>query len=162
MITQPPPNPLVKKLTAYLPMAEKIFLIGFALGIVLTLANLDSFVLKDSLVGLAATFFFYGYKPIDVPAKEGEKLGFLELLGLSIVPNVTWVGCSVSLIGILFTMQNLEGARQMLFIGETTLGIATVIMILLLVTGVKYMSVAIPVLYRTIPLLVLDLYLFFK
>jgi len=162
MITQPPRNPLVTKLTAYLPMAEKIFLIGLALGIVLTLANLDSLVLKASLVGLAVTFFLYGYKPIDVPAKEGEKLGFTELLGHSIVPNITWVGCSVSLIGILFTMQNLEGARQMLFIGGTTLGIATVIMILLLVTGVKYMSVAIPVLYRAIPLLVLDLYLFFK
>ena len=159
---QPTPNPLVTRITAYLPMAEKFFLIGLAIGIVLTLANLDSLVLKVSLVGLAVTLFLYGYKPIDVPGKEDEKLGFTELLGHSIVPKVTWVGCAVSLIGILFTMQNSEGARQMLFIGGTTLGIATLIIIFLTATGVKYMSVVVPVLYRAIPLLILDLYLFFK
>jgi FtsH-binding integral membrane protein len=93
---------------------------------------------------------------------EREIFGFVELLGHSIAPNVAWVGCAVSTIGILFTMQNSEGAKQMLFIGGTTLGIASLIIIFLTATGVKYMSAVIPVLYRAIPLLVLDLYLFFK
>lgn len=162
MISQPTPNPLVTRITAYLPIAEKIFLMGLAIGIVLTLASLDSLVLKASLVGLAATFFLYGYKPIDVPVKEDENLGFPELLGYSIAPKVTWIACAVSLIGILFTMQNFEGSKQMLYIGGTTLVISSLIFIFLSAKRTKHMSVVVPVLYRAVPLLVLDLYLFFK
>jgi len=159
---QPTPNRLITRITPYLPIAEKICLMGLAIGIVLSLANLDSLVLEASLVCLAVTFFFHGYKPIDVPETEREKFGFLELLGYSIAPNISWVACAVSAIGILFTMQNSEGAKQMLFIGGTTLGIASLIIIFLTAIGVKYMSAVIPVLYRAIPLLVLDLYLLFK
>ena len=162
MNLQPTPNRLIIRITPYLPIAEKIFLMGLAIGIVLTLANLDSLVLKASLVGLAVTFFFHGYKPIDVPAKETEKFGFVELLGHSIAPNVAWIGCAVSAIGVLFTMQNSEGHRQMLFIGATSLAITSLIIVFLLAIGIKYMNSVVPVLYRSIPLLVLDLYLFFK
>jgi hypothetical protein len=156
------PNRLITKITPYLPTAEKIFLMGIAIGIVLTLANLDSLVLNTSLVGLAVTFFFHGYKPIDVPANESEKFGFVELLGHSIAPNVAWVGCAVSTIGVLFTMQNSEGHRQMLFIGGTSLAITSLIIVFLLAIGIKYMNSVVPVLYRAIPLLILDVYLFFK
>ena len=137
MNSRPTPNRLITRITPYLPIAEKICLMGLAIGIVLTLANLDSLVLKASLVCLAVTFFFHGYKPIDVPVTEREKFGFVELLGHSIAPNVAWIGCAASAIGVLFTIQNSEGHRQMIFIGGSSLGIASLIIVFLLARGVK-------------------------
>jgi len=164
MNSQTKPTPLIIRITNYLPLAEKVFLIALAIGIVLRLSNIDSLVMIISLAGLAVTFFLSAYRIIDIPRKENETFGFQELLGYLIVPKILYISCAVATCGILFYFLNLgnEGYRQMLFIGGTSLGLGIVIIAYLAVTGVKYMGAILPVLYRAIPLLVLDLYLFFK
>jgi hypothetical protein len=64
--------------------------------------------------------------------------------------------------GIFFSVLNREGQKEMLYIGGSTIAIGTLIMIFFLITGAKHISAVIPVLYRAIPLLVIDLYLFFN
>jgi hypothetical protein len=155
-------TPLIVKLTSYFPFAEKIFFIGLAIGFLLFYTNIDSLVMIASLGGLAVVFFLSAYKVIDIPREENEQFGFQELLGYTIAPKILWISCAVSTSGVLLHMLNNEGYKQMLYIGGTTIAIGTLVMISLLISGVKHINVVIPVLYRAIPLLVLDLYLFFN
>ena len=52
-------TPLIVRITKNLHWAERLFLIGLALGTVLTLSSIDSGVTKVSLIGIAITFFLY-------------------------------------------------------------------------------------------------------
>ena len=159
------PTPLIVRITKNLHWAERLFLIGLAIGTVLTLSSIDSGVTKVSLNGLAITFFLYAYKPIDIPrTDENEQFGFSELLALQIVPKVMWISSAVSTLGLLFYLLDMgnDGYKRMLMIGGLTIGISILLFAFFLVSGVKYLKVVAPILLRSVPLLAIDLYILFK
>ena len=162
MNSQETPTSFTTKITSYLPTAEKIFLVGLAIGLLLHYFGTDSIVMAVSLVGLAVTFFLSAYRPIEIIPEENEVLGFKELLGHGIVPKVLWISCAVSTMGIFLSNINNQGSQKMFFIGGTTIAIGTVIIVGLLVNGAKHINAVVPVLLRAIPLFVLDVYMLYR
>jgi hypothetical protein len=145
----------------HLPLLEKILLTLLVIGAILTALNMDMTLTKISLIGLAIIFFLMAYHPIDIPRQENEQLGFSELLALSIVPKVMWIGSAVSSLAIAFYLIPLEnkGYKQMLLIGGSSIGICVVLMLVFLGMGVKHLRIIIPVLLRAVPLFAVDLYI---
>lgn len=158
------PTPFIVKITNYLPLIEKIFLVALAIGTLLTLLSIDSSVTKFSLLGLGVIFFLMAYRPIDLPAQEGETFGFTELLAWSIVPKVMWINSAVSALGISFYLFDFgnDGYKRMLMIGGLTIGIAILMLTFFLVSGVKNLKMVTPALLRAVPLFLLDIYIFLK
>ncbi|MEQ8304854.1 MAG: hypothetical protein RIB47_15775 [Cyclobacteriaceae bacterium] len=152
------PTPLISIVGRYLPAAEKIFLAGLAVGVVLLFMSVDTTVLMISLNGLAVVYFLFAYKPLEIQREEGALFGFSELLAYMIVPKVMWIASAVSLIGIMFSLLKLEGSSNMLLIGLISLGIGTLLLVIFKAIGVKQLEVLQPMLYRTMPLLFFDLY----
>jgi hypothetical protein len=152
------------KIINYLPIVEKILLTALAIGTILTLMKIDSTVTSVSLLGLGATFFLYTYKLIDIPRQENEQFGFSTLLGLVIVPKILWISSAVSALGIAFYVSDLgnDGYKAMLRIGAVTIGIGTLLLVAFLASGVKHIQMATPVLLRTVPLFLVDMYLLLK
>jgi hypothetical protein len=161
MTSQETPTSFTAKITSYLPTAEKIFMVALAIGCLLKYLGTDLTVMAVSLVGLAVTFFFSAFRQAEIIPEENERFTFNDLLAYEIVPKVLWISCAVSTMGVLLFFFGNQGAKRMLFIGGTSIIIGTVILIGLLISGAKHISAVLPVLYRAIPLLVLDLYLFF-
>lgn len=162
MTTQSTPTPPIAKIITFLPITEKIFLSALAIGFVLYSTNIDSQVMKVSALGLSFIFFFSQFVPLEIRYEENEVLGFRELLGCVIAPKILWISCAVSMMGVFLWLLESKGYKQMLYIGGTSLAVASFVVIFLTVTGTRHTRVVVPILYRAIPLLVVDLYLFFK
>jgi hypothetical protein len=160
--TQAEPTLNEKMIKNGLPLVEKILLIALAIGIILALLNIDHDVVKLTLLALAAVFFLLTYRPIDLPAKEGEQLGFAELIALNIIPKTLWISSAISAIGIAFYLYNFNGARQILIIGAPVIAFDVVLLIIFAVMGTRYMHTAVPVLLRAVPLLIADVYILFQ
>ena len=158
------PTLFITKITKHLHWAEGVFLLGLVIGTILMLTKIDSSVTSVSLIGLAATFFLYSYKPIDIPQQENEKAGFSALLTFVIAPKVMWISSAVSVIGLLFYVLDMEakGYLQMFMIGGSSIAIGVLIFTFALVTGVKHLRVVAPILLRAVPLLLVDMYLLLK
>ena len=158
------PTPFIVRITQNLHWAERAFLLTLAIGTMLILSKIDSSVLKVSLIGLAVTFFLYAYKPLDIGRDENQQLGFSDLLALTILPKVMWISSAVSTIGILLYLLDLgnDGYKRMLMIGGFTIGISIVLLTIFSVSGVKNIKGIMPVLFRAIPLLLIDCYILFK
>jgi hypothetical protein len=156
------PTPFIVRITNYLPLIEKILLTALAIGVILIVIKADTTVTKVSLIGLAVTFFLSAYRPIDIPRQENELLGFKELLALMIIPKTMWISCAVSAMGISFYFSQFgnDGYKQMLLIGASTIGMGTIILAFLLMSGVKNLNLVTPILVRAIPLLLVDIYVF--
>ena len=158
------PTPFIVRITKNLRWAERAFLIALVIGTILVFFKIDSSVLKVSLVGLAITFFLYAYKPLDIVRNENEQLGFSDLLALTILPKVMWISSAVSTMGLLLYLLDLgnDGYKRMLMIGGLTIGISIVLLTIFSVSGVKNIKGIMPVLFRAIPLLLVDCYILFK
>ncbi|MGE0587713.1 MAG: hypothetical protein AB7O48_04010 [Cyclobacteriaceae bacterium] len=143
----------------YLPIAEKIFLAGVGVGLVLIYLNFDSNVALISVNGIAIIYFLNAYKPPEL--MDDEPQGFGALLALSILPKVMWISSSVSLVGITFHFLELAGAMEMILIGAISLGVGLLLFLIFGVSGVKGMKVNVPMLYRLIPIFLVDLYLLY-
>jgi hypothetical protein len=164
MASTPAQTPFMALINKNLHWAERLFLIGVAIGAILMLNTLDSSVTKVSLIGLAVTFFLYAYKPIDIPRGEDERFGFSEFFGLTIAPKILWISAAISTFGVFlyFFGAGNKGFKQMLLIGGSTIFIASAILLILLISGVKNLRIITPVLFRALPLLVIDFYIFLK
>jgi hypothetical protein len=164
MTSTPAQTPFIVRITKHLPIAEKIFLLALAIGIVLTYLALNSSVTEVSFIGLAITFFLYAYRPTDVPRADDERSGFSELLALLILPKVMWIGSAVSALGVAFYLINVgnDAYKQLSTIGGSTIAIAIVILAIVQTTGVKHLKYVAPILLRSVPLFLADLYMFFK
>lgn len=158
------PTPLIVRLTKNLHWAERAFLIALALGTIMAYLKIDTGVLRVSLVGLAVVFFLYAYKPMDIVRGENEQLGFSDLLAVTILPKVMWISSAISTLGLLFYILDLgnEGYKNMLMIGGLTIGIAFVLLTIFLASGVKNLKMVTPILFRAVPLSLIDLYILFK
>jgi hypothetical protein len=160
--TQTEPTLNEKMIKNGLPLIEKILLVALAIGIILALLKIDQDVLKLTLLGVAAVFFLLTYRPIDLPIKEGEQLGFAELIALSIIPKTLWISSAISATGISFYLYNFNGAREILIIGAPVIVLDLVLLIIFAVMGTRYMHTVAPVLLRAVPLLIADLYILFQ
>ena len=148
-----------------LPYLERVFLASLIIGFVLRLSgNEIPMLITVSLAGLGVIFFLSAYRPLDIEPSEGEQMGFKELLGLSIVPKVLWISTAVATIGILFYLLDLgnDGDLRMLYIGGSTIALATLILLGLKATGTKNISAVMPVLFRALPTLLVTAYILFS
>lgn len=147
----------------HLPVVERILLTALAIGTILTVMKIDSTVTRVSLLGLSLVFFLLAYRPNDVRKGEGELFGLPELLGLMIVPKVVWISSSVSALGIAFCLFDFgnDGYKKMLLVGGLTIGIGTLLLVGFLISGVKQLRTVTPVLFRAIPLCLVDFYILF-
>jgi hypothetical protein len=151
-------------ITKHLPLIEKVLLTALAIGIILTVFQVDSTVTRVSLLGLGVTFFLLAYRSTDIPRQEGEQFGFSELLGLMIVPKVLWISSAISALGIAFYLFDFgnDGYKKMLMIGGLTIGIGTLLLGVFFVSGVKHIRTVTPILLRAVPLCLVDFYILFK
>ena len=165
MTSEQTPTPFIVTITKHLPLVEKVLLTTLAIGIILTVMQIDSTVTRVSLLGLGVTFFLLAYRPNDIPRQEeGEQLGFSDLLGLVIVPKVLWISSAISALGIAFYLFDFgnDGYKRMLMIGGLTISIGTILLIVFSVSGVKHLRTVVPVLQRAVPLCLVDFYILFK
>lgn len=160
----PTPTPFIVRLTKNLHWAERALLIALVLGTMLRYLEIDTDLLTVSLIGLGLVFFLYAYKPVDMIRDEKEKFGFSDLLAVTILPKVMWISSAISTLGLLFYVQNLayEKYNMMVMIGGLTIGIAVVTLTIFLAGGVKNLKAVTPILFRAVPLFLIDLYILFK
>jgi hypothetical protein len=151
-------------ITKQLPWIEKIFLTAVIAGTILLTLKINSSLVKISLLGLGVTFFLSAYRPTELPRSENEKFGFQELLAGTIVPKMLWISSAISTVGIAFYLFNFgnDGYRRLLMIGGLTIATGTMILLISLLQGTKNLGTAAPILYRAIPLLLLDFYILFN
>ena len=156
---------ILLKIIPQLGLIELILLAGLMTGVIAKYAlGIDSIIIIQlTLIGLAVTFFLSSLKPIDIPFKEDEILGQKELLALIISPKVLWISCAISMFGVYIFTQQLghDGYKRAAMIGGSSIFIALVILTVGLVTGTKHLKFMVPILYRAIPTLMLDVYLFY-
>lgn len=152
-------SPMTAQILNYLPLAEKVFLAGLGAGFVLMYLALDSNVTYLSLSVLSAVYFLQAYKPPKSQSEEEKPSGFVGLLVFSILPKVMWISASISLIGIMFHLLALTGAMEMIRLGATTIGTGLFILTILFFNGAKGTKANVPILFRVVPILIVDLYL---
>lgn len=164
MTSDQKPTPLIVTITKHLPLVEKILLTALAIGTILTVMQIDSTVTRVSLLGLGITFFLLAYRPNNIPIHEGERFGFSELLGLTILPKVLWISSAISALGIAFYLFNFgnDGYKRLVMVGGLTIGIATMLLFVFAVSGVKHVRTVVPILLRAVPLSLVDFYILFK
>ncbi|MEM0941533.1 MAG: hypothetical protein AAF600_15260 [Bacteroidota bacterium] len=148
-----------------LPYLERVLLATLLAGFILRLIGTEiPILITIGLAGLGVTFFLSANRPLNIEPEEGEEIGdFNELLGLTIIPKILWVGTAVATIGILlYTLQlGNDGYLKLLYVGLLTISIATMIQLGLKVTGTKYLNATFPVFFRAIPTLSVVTYILF-
>jgi hypothetical protein len=153
----PSQSPFSQTLYRYLEKAELILLAALAVSLLARYLQMNGYMtgLQISLSGLAGVYFLMAYRP---PASqpEGERKGFADLLAVTILPKVLWIGCAVGAIGILFYLLQLEGARQMMLIHTGAGGIG--LGMFLAARQSSSAAALTEVLYRAIPLLMVSVY----
>src|SRR5689334_19459257 len=105
-----------EKLFPYLQTLEKIFLVGFIIGVGLRITHTvggDQF-LMISMSGFAMTSFLTAYKPL----AENTATGFNAVL-VTIINKVFYIASAVSIIGLQFFLLHFTGYQQMLIIGAS-------------------------------------------
>lgn len=161
---QNPQQPLLFKILPFVPWAERVFIVAALIALALkATGNPSTTLLVISLGGLAAGFFLSGFIPLDIPYDENIKLGFIDLLALTIVPKVMWIGSAISVLGILFHQLGLPPDRylQLFMIGSSVL-VGALVHLITLVQGVKRLHYVMPIYYRAIPVLLVMAYLFYN
>jgi hypothetical protein len=156
---------LLSKITPFLGLAEKIFLAGLAIGLILTYLNIDSkAIVQVSILGLAITYFLNAFKIIDIPRQEEDKFEFKDFLAWSIIPKVIWMSCGVSLFGLfVYTLQlGHDGHKRAFMLGGFSIALGLIFIGYAFVTGTKHLKYVMPTVIRAVPLLLADLYLLYN
>ncbi|CAN5399374.1 hypothetical protein BH10BAC4_BH10BAC4_02680 [soil metagenome] len=162
-MSTPQQSSFTAKLYTYLPILEKVAIAIFALGLILRYMNVNGDTLiQISLSTLAAVFFLSAYKPVTIESEEGEKLGFKDLLGQTILPKLLGISCAVGIIGIQFYMLGLKGFEVMVMMGGIVTLMALVVMGGLYAIGTKNLESAFPMVLRAIPIMIFNIYVFIQ
>jgi hypothetical protein len=148
------------KLIKYLPWVEIFFLLVLTVGITFRYFEIDpNGLVRTSLGGLAIIFFLYAYQPSVIEVPTDEKQGFSSLLSFSILPKVIWLCSSISVIGILFYYRHLSnGYKEILIIGSTSIAGSLFFQCIPYLNGIRNPKL-IPILYRALPILLIDIYI---
>lgn len=150
---------ILKKIYPYFQQIEMALWAGVAVGLLLRLTSIPSeTVLVVSCSSLAVLYFLSTYQT-DVVKTGQEKSGFLDLIYSTIVPKASWMSLAVGSIGILFYVTHKKGYQEMLQLGLYGTAITTILLFIGMALNKNYSKANIPVLYRTIPLMLVSLYL---
>lgn len=141
---------------------EKIMVIVVLAGATLKYLHLTGAdeILMLSMSTLAAVFYLRGFNAGRSGDTQQQQTGFADLFAGAIVPKVSWIACSVVVIGALFAMLNLRGAGEMLAVGVSALSMSCIFAGYFLVTGSVFTPALINVLYRAAPLCAFGWYMF--
>jgi hypothetical protein len=153
-------NPLIQMLAPLLPTLEIIFLAAVFICVLLRQYGVGGTetALMLSLLSLAGIFFLSAFVPLSIP-DDNSPMGFRELLAYAIAPRVLGIASAVATIGILFYLLKFEGSEQMLLIGATALAAGSLILGFAIATGLKYVNLVLPFLYRAVPLFLISVYI---
>ncbi|MBN8652598.1 MAG: hypothetical protein J0L67_14295 [Cytophagales bacterium] len=154
---------MINKIIKYLPWAERVFLIFLVAGAILIYFEVNTQLLQLSVLALAIIFFLSAFKIIDIPRKEDEQFGFLDLLAFTIAPKVLWIGSAVSLFGFFIYLLQLGHSGHERGLMSGALGIISGLLIIgvAFISGTKHLKFIVPILLRAIPVAIVDLYLLF-
>jgi hypothetical protein len=157
------PSPFISKLKTFFSIAEIVCVVGFVLGFLLKKQDypIGGEIVMLSLSALAGIYFLSAYLPPDArpEGEQDQRLGFMSLLGRTIVPKVLGIGSAIMVIGILFTLNHFEGSKQMLTIGIATIGGASLVGSVRIATNENARRVLGSLLLRAFPLLLIGVYL---
>jgi hypothetical protein len=163
-----PKQPRTYTLSLILSRAEKIMIAFLIAGCVFLYMDIDSAntVLMVATAMLAIILFANAFVPFEIydseeDARAHEPLGMMDLLGLTIIPKVLWIGSAVSMFGIFAYLADFgnKGYLKMSLIGGFTILISLVVLAIAQISGVKKLSVVIHVVYRAVAPLLVDYYL---
>jgi hypothetical protein len=153
----------LQKIEPKLKRVETILWITLILGMSAYYLGLNTIIaVQFSLAILILIFLLFAFIPIDVGHIDGDPFGIKELLAWSIIPKLLWLSCAVACFGLLLYSANFNNAGylQALAIGSLGLTIATIILSLLFLTGTKKLDNVLPILVRTIPVLIVSIQIF--
>ena len=157
----PPRQSFAHKLYPFLDWAERILIVIIFAGFILPYAGMKTAdLITAGMSGLAGIYFLKAYQPLTFEREDGEKSGFKDLLVMTVGPKMIWIGCAVSVIGILFYTMGLKGYREMIVIGGSVLLGWTFILTLLFSNNSRDLKTYTPILLRMVPLLLLDIYIY--
>ncbi|MBX7126537.1 MAG: hypothetical protein K1X47_12655 [Cyclobacteriaceae bacterium] len=155
----------MQNLIKFLPILEKLLLVAFLIGVILHIMHVDTLVVRFSLIGLGVTLFLNAYRPVELKRDADRQFDFQDLLALTIIPKILWIGSAVSALGFAFSLSaitNNQGYRQMLLVGGLSCAGGTLCLLLLYSRWQANKQVVFAVLKWAIPLMLLDVYLLFR
>lgn len=150
-------TPFSETLYAFVERGETLFLITLLAGAALFFFGFSqgSTLVTVALGGLAVVFFLMAYRPPRSSQGDPEKkMDFIQLLVLTIIPKVLWIGCAVGTIGLLLRhlQTGNDGYRQMLII-QSVVTLGTLIVVgFAAATGVSGLRNLLPIYFRALPL----------
>jgi hypothetical protein len=157
----PPRQSFVDKLYPFFDRIEKILVFLVLAGFILPYAGMKTLdLITAAMSGLAGIYFLKAYQPLTFEREQGEKAGFKNLLMQTVAPKMVWIGCAVSVIGILFYILGAKGYVQMISVGGSVLLACSLILVFFLANNSRDLKVYTPILFRMIPLLLLDGYIY--
>ena len=164
MLNQKVSTGIISRVTPYLFYAEAFFLLLVGIGLIMMMSGNGSEFVRLGLPGLAIVLFLRAYVPLDVPVDENEVTGFKEMLGWMIIPKVLCIGSAISATALSLYLSRMDEGMytQMFMIAGTTVLGGLVVLGVLQISGTKHLGVTVPVLYRAVPLAMIDFYLLFE
>lgn len=117
-------------------------------------------ILMIGMSVLAMTYFLMAYKPPVPTNSQQERRGITHLFVDTILPKVTWTGCTIAVIGSLFGILHLQGAGQMLMVGTSVLIVCILLSVYFIATGSDQTSGLMGILYRAAPLCIFGIYVY--
>ena len=152
------PSLFSEKLSTNLKYAEMGFLIVSAIGLILFYSDVPK-GLEIILIGLSAlstNYFLYAFTlpPKPKPASDSSPRSFIDLLP-TVLRKVVYVGCSVSLIGLLYVFLKLPGGWEMLMIGGSALVLSCFVSCILILRNKANVALLRGPLLRGVPILAL-------
>ncbi|MBN8576086.1 MAG: hypothetical protein J0L66_04055 [Cytophagales bacterium] len=140
-----------------LPKVHLIALLVAVTGIIFHYQQLAGAadILMIGLSTLAGVYFLSAFTVNNQPDNKHSPRALLVL-------KLIFMAASVAVIGILFTLLNLEGNQQMLLIGTGVLGIASIAGATLIVTNNSNLAILKRPLMVGIPLFLVALYFMYK
>ena len=115
-------------------------------------------ILIISLAILALLYFLRAYEPPKELSAENGPYGFATLLVHSILPKILWISSACGVVALAFFFADMAGYKKLSKIAVLTIFIALVILLLASLAGSKS-KFNYSILFRVIPLLVIDVYL---
>lgn len=156
-------SPFLEKLMSYLSYAEIGALFLSALGLAFLYLHWEGShqLLQVGFTALAMIYFLSAFTlPVD-PAtgpESDQRKGFMDSFAKTILRKVIYLGCAVSLFGLLFALLGRPGAGQLLLIGGTTLVLASLLAGLAVLSNNTLLAFLQGPLLRAVPLAMLAVY----
>lgn len=162
-----PRKGFAQRLSSFLPFVEIFTILVSVGGIFLISLHLPGGQLLAllGLASLACVYFITSsvLPPIPDSADDANApKGFVDLFLRAVLRKIIYVGCSVGVIGLLFTLLKLSGNREMTTIAASVLGPCCVLSVLAVFINNSNLVFLKAPLARALPLFLISLYLIYQ